>query len=527
MRQAPQGLAQGLNAELLAFDRVKIRLEESACVSISWTWRFGEQWAALGRDDSGKALLVRALLGQAPVQGEIRGPHGAPGEAEGAPERTVAVVSPEVQRRTVLAQTSFYQSRWHSGVQEGQSTVREFLSQASVEDRNPFEVNPTHGDPRAYALRRQRFVSWLGVEPLLGRRVAHLSTGELRKTLLVRALLRKPRLLVLEDAFAGLDRESRSKLAEGLSRLMRARVPVLIVTDREDEILEETTHLLVFAERRMIGQGPKGEMLDLWHRLSNEQGARSGSRSDRRGTGLGTKWRRRPFPQTGELLLDLRAVTVTGRRSPILRRLTWEVRAGECWLVLGPNGAGKSTLLNIIQGDHPQSYSQEIRWFGQSIESTQALWQIRQRLGWMSPELHQHYPAEWPVRDVVASGFFNSMGLFELCSRSKRALAWRCLEWLGLEGRARRLFGELSFAEQRLVLLARAVVKEPALLILDEPCQGLDSDQRRLLLAAVDQVIGESGASLLYVTHLPREVPRCITHRLRLKRGEIQLAEPV
>jgi molybdate transport system ATP-binding protein len=226
-------------------------------------------------------------------------------------------------------------------------------------------------------------------------------------------------------------------------------------------------------------------------------------------------------------VVELRHVTVRGGRQAILRDVDWTVREGDAWLVLGPNGAGKTTLLNLIQGDHPQAYAQDVRLFGRSTESTQALWQARQQLGWMSPELHQHYPLDCPVLDVVVSGFFNTLGLHEACSGQQCASALKWLRALQLARRSQLSFGELSFGEQRLVLLARAVVKQPRLLILDEPCQGLDAHQRFKLLAAVDRVMAQGQRALIFVTHHPDERPNRITHLLRLRAGRVQEAGPV
>lgn len=218
-------------------------------------------------------------------------------------------------------------------------------------------------------------------------------------------------------------------------------------------------------------------------------------------------------------LVELRNVTVRGARRRILHDLTWTLRAGECWALLGPNGAGKTTLLNLIQGDHPQAYSQDIRLFGRRTDSTQVLWQARQRIGWMSPELHQHYPPGWTAEAVVCSGFFNSIGLHQPCSRRQRAKARQWLVDLGLGRNTDTRFGELSFGRQRLVLLARSAVKQPRLLILDEPCQGLDLAQRRALLSAVDRVVARTSAALIFVTHHPKEVPDCVSRVLRLSQG--------
>jgi molybdate transport system ATP-binding protein len=496
-------------------DHVTLRLPSGdlTFVDTTWTWRHGEQWAILGPDGAGKSLLVEALLGNVPaVRGEIRGPTEHDGRRRTGPSVDFAVVSPEVQRQLILSQTSFYQSRWHSGLNEGRSTVAAFLSQNSVEDHNPFEVDGQRGDPHDFNRQRRQVAAWLGIRPLWRRPLAHLSNGELRRTVLAHALLRAPRLLILNDVFAALDPATRARLTDVLGLIMRSGWRVLLLTHRAEEIPPLTTHLLLVHGQRIVAQGRKPDVLRIW-RGRFDTHPKSGHKLP-----PPSKVRRRAL---GEPIIELKDVTILGHGKRILDRVSWTVRQGECWLVLGPNGAGKTTLLNLIQGDHPQVYSQNVRLFGMSNDSTQSLWQVRQRLGWMSPELHQHYQPDWPVLDVVLSGFANTIGLHAPCSKPQRAAARLQLRAFGLIRQARRSFGELSFGHQRLVLLARSVVKRPALLILDEPCQGLDPSQRRAFLTAVDRAVADTNATLLFVSHHRREVPRCISHVFEISQGRV------
>ncbi len=503
-------------AELLALDRVAIRDgERLAFRGTRWTWRRGEQWAILGPNGSGKSRFALALCGKAPVvRGEIR--HGF--AAEAAPDKDAVLLSPHVQREMILRESSFYQSRWHSGLGEGQRTVAQFLSQASVEELNPFEVGARRGDTREFRRRRQRFVRWLGVAPLLRRKLIHLSNGEQRKTLLVHTLLRAPRLLVLDDPFGGLDTATRRRLRGVIARLMRGGLPALVITSRPDEIPPETTHLLLVKNRRVVAQGAKAAMLkhplarqlaaaSVAGRASIETEDRSLTDMDVRSTFL------------GKPLIELNHVTIQRGRRRILDDVTWTVRRGEHWALLGPNGSGKTTLLGLIQGDNPQAYALDLRLFGARPHSTQTLWQTRQKIGWLSPELHQHYPTAWSCLDVVCSGFFNSIGLHQHCTPRQRAAARRWLREFGLADNAGAAFGELSLGDQRMVLLARAAVKKPRLLILDEPCQGLDTAHRRAVLGTVDRVVAQTGATLIFVTHHAKEMPRCVSRVLRLKAG--------
>lgn len=492
-------------AELLALDNIAIRDgERLAFRGTRWTWRRGEQWAILGPNGSGKSLLALALCGKAlVVRGEIR--HDFEAEA--------ALLSPHVQRETILRESSFYQSRWHSGLGEGQRTVAQFLSQASVEEINPFEVGARRGEAREFRQRRRRFVRWLGFASLLRRKIIHLSNGEQRKVLLAHTLLRAPRLLVLDDPFGGLDAATRQRLREIIARLMRGGLPVLVITSRPDEIPAETTRVLLVKNRDVIAQGAKASMLKhplvrQLHRSRRKEPPVSIASKKSLLTSVSTK----AIP-----LIELNHVTIARGRRRILDNLSWTVRRGEHWALLGPNGSGKTTLLSLIQGDNPRAYALDLRLFGARPHSTQTLWQMRQKIGWLSPELHQHYPTAWSCLDVVCSGFFNSVGLHQHCTPRQRATARRWLREFGLEASAGAPLGELPLGDQRMVLLARAVVKKPKLLILDEPCQGLDAAHRRVVLATVDRVITQTGATLIFVTHHAKEMPRCVSHVLQLK----------
>ena len=512
------------NTSLLTLDHIVVQGNDRAAFARAcWTWRRGEQWAILGPNGSGKSLLALALCGRAPLLcGEIHY-HFDAAAADEFPEQSIALLSPQVQREFATGESSFYQSRWHSGLAEGRQTVAQFLSQDSVEDINPFEVGARKSDPRRFRENRRRFSRWLGLEPLFRRKLISLSNGEQRKVLLVHTLLRSPRLLILDDPFGGLDPATRTRLKTVIHRLMRAGWPVLVITSRPDELPPFTTHLLLVRNHRIIAQGTKQAVLEHPHarklsgRLISLAGAtRRGIRTDRRAVPTSAK-SSRDVP-----LIEFNHVTVQLGRQRILDDITWTMRQGEHWALLGPNGSGKTTWLSLIQGDNPQAYALDLRLFGLRPETTQTLWRLRRQIGWLSPELHLHYPPDWSCLDVVCSGFFNTIGLYEPCASRQRAAARNWLHRFGLAGLAGNPFGELSLGDQRLVLLARAVVKKPKLLVLDEPCQGLDAAHRRTILATVDHVIGQTHAGLIFVTHHAKEMPARITHILKLKSGRIQ-----
>jgi molybdate transport system ATP-binding protein len=173
----------------------------------------------------------------------------------------------------------------------------------------------------------------------------------------------------------------------------------------------------------------------------------------------------------------------------------------------------------MILGDHPQAYANDITLFGRRRGSGESIWEIKQHIGHVSPELHLYYPKQISCFDVVCSGFFDSVGLYTRCSPQQRRTAERWMEQLGLQPRADRLFTEISEGEQRLVLLARTLVKDPLLLILDEPCQGLDSSNKKWILHVVDAIGQQLETSIIYVTHDTDQLPQVITRIMRLDGG--------
>ncbi|HUB88045.1 MAG TPA: ATP-binding cassette domain-containing protein [Verrucomicrobiae bacterium] len=502
---------------LLTLDGIAVRHDmRTVFARTSWTWRRGEQWAMLGSNGSGKSLLTLALCGRVPLlRGEIHY-HFDAAAGDALPEQSIALLSPQIQRELATGEGSFYQSRWHSGIGEGRRTVAQFLSQASVEDINPFEVGARRGNSRAFAENRRRFIRWLGIEPLLQRKLISLSNGEQRKVLLVHTLLRSPQLLILDDPFGGLDVATRARLKTVIRRLMRAGLPVLVITSRPDELPAQTTHLLLVRHHRVVAQGTKRAMLR--HPLAR---ALSRSQSLPFAPSIPPPKKHAAINRAVSLV-EFNHVTVRFGRQRILDDVTWMMRRGEHWALLGPNGSGKTTLLSLIQGDNPQAYALDLRLLGRKPESTQTLWQLRRQIGWLSPELHLHYPPGWSCLDVVCSGFTSAIGLYEPCTARQRAAARGWLRRFGLAGRADDSFGELSLGDQRLVLLARAAVKKPRLLVLDEPCQGLDAAHRHSMLATVDQLIAQTRAGLIFVTHHAGEMPACITHVLKLKSGRVR-----
>ena len=524
----------------------------------SWVFHRQEHWAIVGANGSGKSLLADALRGRLPlVRGELRYHFQPPPGL--APEEAISHVSFEDRKADV--HDTVVQSRWNSLEEESASFVRGFLSYERVMEINPFEVTHRHGRARPrFERRMRRVVALLQVGPLLDRRLIALSNGERQRVQLARALSHPMRLLILDEPFAGLDAGTRAYFHALLERLMDTSLRVLLITTRVEDLPRHITHLLCVAQCRVVAAGPRAAILSLPRvkRLFStpRPGTTRGSRilqaatgrsadvsvrcnalkphpSRKLGTGLpappfcgqacpraiaaGKNLHKRSRSLTVSELVRLRHVTVRYGNTVILRDINWTIRAGESWALLGPNGSGKTTLLSLILGDHPQVYTNDVVVFGRQRGNGESVWDIKKQIGWVSPELHLHFNDSATCFEVVASGFHDTVGLFEPPSARQRTAARRWLAQFQLLEFAHRPLFSLSAGIQRMVLLVRALVKSPRLLILDEPCQGLDAAHRNLFVRAVDAIIRTGTVTAIYVTHRPGETPPCIKRVLRLR----------
>ena len=200
----------------------------------------------------------------------------------------------------------------------------------------------------------------------------------------------------------------------------------------------------------------------------------------------------------------------------ILKELDWEVKNGEKWALFGPNGAGKSTLLSLIYADNPQSYANTLYLFDRKRGSGESIWDIKKRIGYVSPEMHLFYMENVPTLNIVGSGFFDSIGLYRKCTEQQQKVALDWMHVFGIEELKDRSFLTLSSGEQRLALLARAFVKDPDLIILDEPLHGLDVSNKKKAAAIIEQFCARPGKTLIYVTHYPHELPASVDKHFRL-----------
>ncbi|MBO7077684.1 MAG: ATP-binding cassette domain-containing protein [Bacteroidales bacterium] len=341
----------------------------------------------------------------------------------------------------------------------------------------------SYGDRNFFMQQRWNLFTLENDAPSVGDRpLVTLSSGELRKYQLRRALESGTKVLVIDNPYIGLDPQARKDLTCQLTELS-ATTTLVLVLSRVAEIPPFITHVVPVADGQMGEKVPLEAYLDA------------------------------VLPPA---VIRMRGVTISYGERVILDALDWTVREGEHWALTGANGSGKSTLLSLICADNPRAYACDIELFGRPRGSGETIWDIKRNIGYVSPELHRAFQVDAPALDIVASGLFDTEGLFRHPSGEQYACARRWMAEFGIEDLAETPFLRLSSGQQRLCLVARAFVKDPRLYVLDEPLHGLDEPQRRRVKALLDRFCGAPGKTLLMVTHYPEEYPACIDHSLTL-----------
>ncbi|MBI2729957.1 MAG: ATP-binding cassette domain-containing protein [Sphingobacteriales bacterium] len=464
------------------------RGDHSILNNISLPIRQGEQWAIMGGSGSGKTTLAHALTGEIFYTGEIK--MNIPVSSNHSP---IILVEQQHHFKT-LSNTSdfYYQQRYNSFDAEDSITVGQALHSLHEKDK---------------------WVALLHLTPLLSKPLIQLSNGENKRLQLAKALSRHPQLLILDNPFIGLDVEGRQTLHTILDNIVKEKIHLLLISSVH-EIPDCISHIAVLEKGELVWQGKKEE-----HQSSLLKKVNLDSRIIAEIKKLSSP----AFTSFTNAVYMLNVHVQYGEKI-ILQQINWQVKKGECWSVSGPNGAGKSTLLSLISADNPQAYANEIYLFDKRRGSGESIWDIKKLTGYVSPELHLFFEQHNTCFEVIASGLFDTIGLFRQLTAEQETKVHYWIQLMQLEKLTYRSMFQLSNSEQRMVLLARALIKNPPLLILDEPCQGLDEQQTIFFTQLVNEICTQLGTTLIYVSHYAKDIPACVTHFLQLEDGRIKKA---
>ena len=338
-----------------------------------------------------------------------------------------------------------------------------------------------------------------------------LSTGETRRVMLARALAAKPDLVLLDNPFTGLDIAHRASLATYLQTLSQS-VQMLITFSRESDVPDWIERIALFNGGKLNSTMDK----QSWdkHPIIAQIKSQSEKQSEEMMTLIRQHQHSTHFDNP---IFELKNGKVEYTEKTIFTDLNWRIDKGQHWQVKGPNGCGKSTLLGLIFGDHPQCYSNDIHIFGKKRGTGETIWEIKQHIGMVSSALHLQYRVNCSALEVILSGFYDSIGLYSQPSKKEINVAKEWLTILHMEQYEKTSFKQLEYGQQRLLLIARAIVKQPTLLILDEPYQGMDYLGRVLVKNTLELIAKENLSQLLYVSHYQEDGLDSIQNYLEFK----------
>ena len=344
---------------------------------------------------------------------------------------------------------------------------------------------------------------------LLDRGLKYLSSGEMRKVIIAQSLMNNPEILILDEPYDGLDIQSRKDLSNLLNLLIEEKFQIILLLNRFSEIPDFISHIGYLENRKLLLSGKaqiiiESEEINRLHHFHET------------------------LPETlpeaisggkklfhGEILVQMNHIRVAYGDNVVLNDLNWSLIKGEHWKITGPNGVGKSTMLSLISGDNPKAYGNDLTLFGMKRGSGESIWDIKKHIGFVSSSFQTEYRVNTSVLLTVISGFYDSIGVYNQYSKleSDKAMEW--LELIKMDHKKKQALHSLSFGEQRMILIVRAMVKHPPLLILDEPCQGLDEVNRSMILKLIDIIAKESKTTVLYVTHFREDKIESIKKELQ------------
>ena len=447
-----------------------------------WSISPGEGWCLFGLNGSGKQWVDQLLVGEiAPQKGRVEHVLG---------QQDIALISFERQQ-------AIYEEEWRLAAtdmipeDEWGTRVADFLPSSRLDDPLIDALNMRH---RLRAFYRE------------------LSTGESRKLMVLKALLEDARLLVCDNPFDSLDPGTVAALNEALSRAVASGASVVLLLSNRADIpawVERFAHIDEGLMTVFDGESRAAELAQLEASVRVGQIVQPGIPDD----AIQLESYEDPY------VAELNDCTVQYGGRQVLKELTVKIAPLQHTLVTGENGAGKSTLLGLITGDCMQCFSNDVTVFGHRRGSGESVWEIKRHLGLVSNDLHRRYTVRCDVLSVICSGFFDSIGLYVAPTELQVRLGKEWLEAVGMDGKAELAFQSLSYGEQRLVLIARAMVKSPLLLVLDEPTQGLDEINRDRILGFMSALEARGHSTLLFVSHREDEFLPLFEQHIHLTLG--------
>lgn len=460
---------------------------------INMTLCEGEHLAIVGPNAGGKTVLVDTIIGKYPLLMNDVIYDFSPSASKSAFDNIKYIAFRDTYGDA--DGSYYYQQRWNSTDMDTTPVVKELLPET-----DDLEL-------------RDRLYKLFHIVPMLEKHIILLSSGELRKFQLTKTLLSNPRVLIMDNPFIGLDAQTRDLLRDLLKELTcLGYLQVIIVLSKTDNIPDFITHVISVDNMICGDKMTREDYINAQKPIPSHV-----LTEEKRNRIISLPYRNQEYESQN--VVELNKVSIRYGERTILKDLDWTVKRGEMWALSGENGCGKSTLISLICADNPQSYACDIALFGRKRGSGESIWDIKKHIGYVSPEMHRAYLKNLPTIDIVASGLNDSIGLYKKPQKNQFEQCEWWMDIFGILDLKDRSFLELSSGEQRLALLARAFIKDPELLILDEPLHGLDLMNRRMVKDVIEAFCSRKNKTMIMVTHYKEELPMVINHSLTLVRN--------
>lgn len=458
--------------------------------NINWQINSGEHWLVTGPMASGKTTLLNTITGKTrKLLGKIEYPFLENTFSYEERKKRIHLVSFTDTGKLFSSVNAvhYYQQRYQAFDSDGHLTVRDYLKDGGLDSDDPHHLS---------------FIELMNLQPLLELERIKLSSGQTRKILLCKAFLGQPQFLLLDNPHMGLDDASRYQFNQYIDQLTHHFDQQIILSGHFRSIPSCINRQLNLQNGSINYLGkPRLNAID-------------GSAKEHKAGGTFKPQKilfgSRPF----ETVLKFDQIEIKYKEKVIFQNLDWTVKKGEKWLVKGPNGSGKSTIISLIYGDHPQAYSNKITLFDRRRGTGESIWDIKKRIGFTSPELHSYFDFNHTAEEVVLTGVSDTLFPQNYTSQDVQ-MCYDLLQYFQIENYQKTPFKTLSSGMQRLIFFIRALIKNPPVLLLDEPYQGLDHATVQRCNTLLKQILSPQH-TLIFISHFTDEVPDVVSKTLSL-----------
>lgn len=463
---------------------------QGAEVLVDYSFHLQQEKHALiqGPTGSGKTMLLRSLAGHAQIKSGTASflSNGRKISKEDFHKKT-SIVEFAKSSKFFNPKNHFYQQRYHHQMEDDESSKS--LTIDALLTLKGYSIDDN---------KVQQFLKRAYLSKLLSTKLIQLSSGQRRKLQLIISLLQLPEVLLLDSPYIGLDAESRNDLNNWLQELTdENNFQIIICADEKDAPTWIIKHIKLPDKKYSFANNPNS----IDH--------------------LAHTWKTKKVQKRSIPILELTDINIRYEKEKVLNDLSWKVKPGERVALLGKNGSGKSTLLSLIYADNPKAYSNNVRLFGTQRGKGDNIWAIKKRTGFVSSEFHLYFTEKYNCFKVIATGFFDTKFIPRKLTEFEIGKVEAFTSYFGVYHLQDQEYSKTSLGEQKIIIFIRALIKNPELLLLDEPYQGFDEKSIKKANKLLNAMVTFSNTTLIFISHYKNEIPGCVDRIYHLVEGQV------